>query len=297
MKGMVFHMILKIGNKINNLTYKYTIMITEKLISSIDNANGTTSKKYTAHNYNILYIGIVLFLSISTYGILYWKGNALQMCQESYMKATNEIVRYNEDNPDYIIPLPEYNCNEVLLQLNASGSKVPPPSEISKLSIHQKICNKQMHSPLCKDKELLAKLYKITEDRLPWKNMFPILIGIANAESSLGLDFANDNIWGKCYGRNNWGGTKYQILDNNTRVYKRNLNWFVYENSVDQYGCNLYPFESIEEFWITKVNGMRFGYKSCVESEFPIKCISYAYVGNPYVSEKVWVKNVAEFVN
>jgi len=67
-----------------------------------------------------------------------------------------------------------------------------------------KICNKQINSPLCKDKELLARLYKITEDRIPGKNFFPILVGITNAESSLGLNFANDNVGGKCYGRNNW---------------------------------------------------------------------------------------------
>ncbi len=126
--------------------------------------------------------------------------------------------------------------------------------------------------------------------------MFPILVGIANAESSLGLDFANDNVWGKCTWRNNWGGTKCQIHDGNTRTYKRELNGFVFANSIDQYGCNLYPFKSIEEFWITKVNGMRYGYKSCIESNTPIKCISFAYVGNPNVSEKSWVANVAEFI-
>lgn len=41
---------------------------------------------------------------------------------------------------------------------------------------HKKICDKQINSPLCKDKELLARLYRITEDRIPGKNMFPILI-------------------------------------------------------------------------------------------------------------------------
>lgn len=159
-----------------------------------------------------------------------------------------------------------------------------------------KICWKQINSPLCKDKELLARLYKITEDRIPGKNMFPILIWITNAESSLWLNFAKDSVGGKCDGRNNWWGTKYQILDNNTRVYSRKLNWFDYKNSKDQFGCNLYPFESIEEYFITKVNGMRFWYKSCIESKTPIKCISYKYIWNPNISEKSWIDNVSEFL-
>lgn len=159
-----------------------------------------------------------------------------------------------------------------------------------------KICWKQINSPLCKDKELLGRLYKITEDRLPWKNMFPILIGITNAESSLWLNFANDKIGGKCNWRNNWWGTKYQILDDNTRVYVRNLNWFNYKNSSDQYGCNLYPFDSIEEFWTTKVNGMRFWYKNCIDNKTPIYCISGAYVGSKEVHEQSWIDNVSEFL-
>lgn len=165
-----------------------------------------------------------------------------------------------------------------------------------------KVCKKQPSSPLCKDKELLKRLYEITEARLPWKNWFPILIGITNAESSLGLDFAKDTQWWTCFGRNNWWGTKYQINDDNTREYKRTLNGFNYEYNKakrlhnDQYWCNLYPFKDIEEFWITKVNGMRFGYKWCIDHETPIKCLSYAYVGNPNVSEASWVRNVSEFL-
>jgi len=161
---------------------------------------------------------------------------------------------------------------------------------------HKKICNKQINSPLCKDKALLARLYRITEDRIQGKNMFPILIWITNAESSLGLNFAKDSVGGKCDWRNNWWGTKYQILDNNTRVYSRKLNWFDYKNSKDQFGCNLYPFESVEEYFITKVNGMRFGYKSCIDSKTPIDCISYKYVGNPNIAEEWWKKNVAYFL-
>ena len=106
----------------------------------------------------------------------------------------------------------------------------------------------------------------------------------------------NDNVGGKCDGRNNWWGTKYQILDDNTRVYARNLNGFEYKNSKDQFGCNLYPFKSIDEYFITKVNGMRFWYKWCIDSKTPIDCISYKYVGDPNVAEESWKKNVAYFL-
>lgn len=260
--------------------------------------------KFPVTTYQFLWViwlgGLVLMGAYNAFG---WEENQMKMCQESFMKATNEIVQYNIDNPKYKIELPKYNCTT---NLNATGGIAPEPPEKSYNQVnlwsnmeilYDKICKKQINSPLCKDKELLGRLYSITESRLPWKNMFPILVGITNAESSLWINFANDKVGGKCDGRNNWGGTKYQILDDNSRVYKRSLNWFEYSNSVDQYGCNLYPFESIEEFWITKVNGMRFWYKSCLESLKPIRCISYSYVGNPKVAEQSWINNVSSFLN
>ncbi len=169
-------------------------------------------------------------------------------------------------------------------------------------SLHKKVCDKQKWSPLCKDRALFDRLYKITEERIPWKNFFPILVGITNAESSLGLAFARDKVWGVCYWRNNWGWTKYQIHDDNTRTYSRSLNGFNYWQEfsgrfIDQFGCNLYPFESVEEFWITKVNGIRYGYKGCIDSKTPVKCISYKYVGNPNVAEESWISNVVYFVD
>lgn len=61
-------------------------------------------------------------------------------------------------------------------------------------NLHKKVCKKQINSPLCKDYELFERLYHITEERLPGKQFFPILLGITNAESSLGLDFAKDRV-------------------------------------------------------------------------------------------------------
>lgn len=164
------------------------------------------------------------------------------------------------------------------------------------------VCKKQQNSPLCKDRALFDRLYQITEERIPGKQFFPILLGITNAESSLWLDFAKDRVGGTCTGRNNWGWTKYQIHDDNTRTYSRSLNWFNYWQAyswrfVDQFWCNIFPFASIEEFFITKVNGMRYGYKGCIDSKTPIRCLSYKYVWDPNVAEESWIANVAHFVD
>lgn len=274
----------------------------EEIISSQENPNGTKSAVATSRNINFVYGLFVVVGAIIAYSVYAWGETELQMCQQSYMKATNEIQRYNEENPNYQIPLPEYNCNSIITTM--SGAETPPPSwkEVSKLeTLHKKVCMKQINSPLCKDRQLFDRLYHLTEERLPNAQFFPILVGITNAESSLWLDFAKDNSWGTCFGRNNWGWTKYQIHDDNTRDYSRAINWFHYWalyswRFVDEYGCNLYPFKDIEEFWITKVNGMRYGYPWCVKSNTPIRCLSYKYVGKPWVAEESWIANVSEFL-
>ena len=194
---------------------------------------------------------------------------------------------------------------------HSTGSTVPPQwqeaVEIAKkkfahAKLYQDVCKKQINSPLCKDRELFDRLYQLTEERLPWKNFYPILIGMTNAESSLGLDYAKDNVWWTCNGRNNWGGAKYIIKDDNSRDYSRSLNWFLYWEEyswrfVDQYWCNLFPFKSIEEYWISKVNWIRYWYAWCVDHERPIWCISGKYVWNAKVHEQSWIDNVSVFLN
>jgi len=163
--------------------------------------------------------------------------------------------------------------------------------------LHKKVCEKQINSPLCKDIWLFMNLYEITEERLPWKNWFPILLGMTNAESSLWLNFARDNVGGTCTGRNNLWGAKYKINDDNTRVYESTKFGYDYKNKKkDDFGCYLFPFDSIEDYWISKVNWMRFGYKGCIDSPTPVKCLSYAYVWDRYVSEQSWINNVSIFL-
>lgn len=171
--------------------------------------------------------------------------------------------------------------------------------------IMENICSAAPNSPLCGKWELYARLKDITLTRLPeakYGRMWEILLGISFAESHLGQNMAKDNVGGRCFGRNNLGGTKYQINDDNSRSHSRQLNGFNYgakytSRYEDQYGCNLYPFQSYEEYWETKVNGMRYGYPSCIVGHpTPITCISYRYVGNPRVAEPNWIRNVASFL-
>lgn len=178
----------------------------------------------------------------------------------------------------------------------ATGSIVAPSRTVEEAKerfnhakLYQDVCKKQINSPLCKNRALFDRLYQITEERLPWKNFYPILLGITNAESSLGLAYAKDNIGWTCADRNNWGWIKWKINDDGTRQKDQPI--------PDQYGCYLYRFDSIEDYWISKVNTVRFWYKWCVDHKTPIRCMSYAYVGNRYVAEESWIKNVSIFLN
>lgn len=273
------------------------------------NKNGIIYRKTTSNAINKSYLTMVMVwiavISWITFGNtppLNDDELKLKECQEKFMKAENVIHRYNEEYKDYKVELPKNTCvkNNII---SSSDSIVKEINEKNYLdSLHNKVCEKQINSPLCRDRKLFDRLYQLTEERLPMKQFYPILLGITNAESSLGLDFAKDNLWGTCFGRNNWGWTKYQIHDDNTRSYKRELNWFNYTYNKalklhnDQFGCNLYPFKDIEEFWITKVNWMRFGYKGCVDSKTPLRCLSYKYVGDPDVPEQSWINNASIFL-
>lgn len=173
-----------------------------------------------------------------------------------------------------------------------------PPSKLEKKeekkdnwldALHAKVCKKQINSPLCKDRALFDRLYHLTEERLPNKQFFPILLWITNAESSLGLNFAKDRVWGTCTGRNNWWGIKWKMNDDGTRQKDQSI--------PDKYGCYLYQFDSIESYWISKINTFRYGYKWCIDHKTPIWCISWAYVWDRNVHEQSWIRNVSIFLD
>ena len=166
-----------------------------------------------------------------------------------------------------------------------TGSTVIPPKELDEL--FNKVCKSKPSSPIC-DRATFDRLYKITEDRLPWKNFFPILLGITNAESSLGTAYAKNNKGWYCTGYNNLGWIKWKKTDDGKSVRDQKI--------PDSNGCYLYKFDSIDDYWISKVNTIRYGYKWCVNSTTPIKCMSYAYVGDRNVAETSWINNVSIFL-
>lgn len=166
--------------------------------------------------------------------------------------------------------------------------------------LHEKVCQKQINSALCKDRALFDRLYHLTEERLPNKQFFPILLGITNAESSLGLNFAKDRVGWTCTGRNNWWGVKWKINDDWTREYTNKWKfWYAYSKAkpTDDYGCYLFPFDSIEDYWISKVNTFRFYYKGCIDHKTPIWCISWPYVWDRGVHEQSWIVNTSIFLD
>ena len=205
-----------------------------------------------------------------------------------------EIARYKlsclEKDIDALIDIDseiekEFGTGSVVVWTSGTGKTVLPPKELDEL--FNKVCKNKPSSPIC-NRATFDRLYKITEERLPWKNFFPILLGITNAESSLGTAYAKDNKGWFCTGYNNLGWIKYRKTDDGKSVRDQKV--------PDTNGCYLYKFESIDDYWISKVNTIRYGYKGCVNSTTPIKCMSYAYVGDRNVAEPSWINNVSIFL-
>ena len=195
-------------------------------------------------------------------------------------KASYDCYR-TQRIPDLDIPPIETNSWTVTPAI----SGVPPRKELDEL--FDQVCKAKPSSPIC-NRETFYRLYKITEDRLPWKNFFPILLGITNAESSLGTAYAKNNNGWFCTGYNNLGWIKYRKTDDWKSVRDQKI--------PDANGCYLYKFESIDAYWISKVNTIRYGYKGCINSNTPIKCMSYAYVWDKNVAEESWIRNVSIFL-
>jgi uncharacterized FlgJ-related protein len=122
-------------------------------------------------------------------------------------------------------------------------------------------------------------------DRVASEKWVPtrLVVGIANAESSIWLNF---NKWA-CSGYNNWFGLKGRKYDDG-KVVMYALN----RKKPDSNGCYLYKFSTLEEWVRSLVNTISMWYKGCKND---VKCISYDYCGDPAVSEKSWVSNVERF--
>lgn len=152
--------------------------------------------------------------------------------------------------------------------------------------LREKICKIQPNSPLCTEDWLLERLKKITDDRIDKPYVFPMLLGMTNSESSLGTNFAPSQSCGK---HNNWWGIKW----------KKNDDW---SSAKDQPipksdGCWLYTFDSIEEYWKSKVNTIRYWYAGCLgeNAKNALQCISRTYVWWPGVKHS-WAENASIFL-
>ena len=154
--------------------------------------------------------------------------------------------------------------------------------------LHSRICSKQKNSPLCSDKQLLKRLEQITKERSDKEYLFPMLLGIINSESSLGTNFAPHE---GCKKYNNWGWIKWRKTDDNQSIKDQPI------PQAD--GCWLYQFDSIEDYWISKVNTIRFGYAGCLGNNptEALQCISRYYVGNTKNIKHSWVNNASIFIN
>ena len=182
--------------------------------------------------------------------------------------------------------IPDIDIPDLSTWTASSGAiSTVPPKKLDEL--FKSVCDTKPSSPIC-DRATFDRLYKITEDRLPWNNFFPILLGITNAESSLGTAYAKNNKGWFCTGYNNLWGIKWKKTDDWKSVRDQKI--------PDSNGCYLYKFDSIDDYWISKVNTIRFGYKGCVNSKTPVDCIGRYYVQWNGLSKLNWNKNVSIFL-
>lgn len=145
------------------------------------------------------------------------------------------------------------------------------------------ICEKSPFSRLCNNSFLQKKLQYISETR---GVDFWLMVGIAQAESRLGTDFAS----GCDESYYNWGGVKARRLDSGKIIRDYPI--------PDNNGCWIYKFNSLEDYWISTANIIRYGYldKGCDEEEDTARCISRCYVGGcGSGEEEYWINAVNGF--
>lgn len=256
----------------------------------------------------IAVVGVIWFIGKVVYSYAFPEKSPLQLCQESYMESVNVIYRENEQTAKKCteeygkdiyklnkctsspLPIPVNTCgtNFNSWTVTPANTGVPPKESIKDYleRKHWQVCKIQPNSPLCKNKKLFDNLYYITEERVPWKNWFPVMLGIINAESSLGTNFYPSG----CGYTNNWGWLKWRKLDNGESQKDQ---WIP-----DKNWCWLYSFESVEDFWVSKTNTFRHWYKGCLDSSTPLACVSKCYVkGDCKTIKYWWVKNASIFLD
>lgn len=143
--------------------------------------------------------------------------------------------------------------------------------------LHEEICQKVPESPLCGDIELLRRIDSIGREKgVPTR----LLIGIMFAESTLNTHFNKP----ACAHYNNPYWIKWRKYDTGKVVWYTKT-----KGKPDENGCWLFRFDSIEQATYSLANTISLWYWKCKNN---VVCISFAYVGNPEVSEKSWVNRI-----
>ena len=218
-----------------------------------------------------------------------WKAQDAQL--ESQINADKEKLKALEvltgEKSSFLDFVPKASAQEIFSVTENFSEEKSENQNLKK--IHEKICAIQPKSPLCEDFALLERLEKITTDRIPDNpHIFPILLGITNSESSLGTNYAPH---AGCANYNNFGGIKWRKTDDGKSVRDQTI------PQAD--GCWLYKFESYEDYWISKVNSIRYGYAGCLVDNptTALQCISKWYVRGNWTVKPEWVRNASIFLN
>lgn len=186
-------------------------------------------------------------------------------------------------------------CFENGLECQLSPSPIEQPEQIEipsgALGLMDKICELWVihwqKSPLCWNEELYTKLERISNDK--WVP-FDLMVWITYAESHIGANFRNAHweIDPKCWESNNWWWVKWAKMDDG-RVDMPILPSY----SVNDKGCYLYNFQSVEQFWNHLANTIKLWYIDA-KCETP-ECISKYYVGQRWTIKHDWVRRVKLF--
>ena len=218
-----------------------------------------------------------------------WKAQDAEL--ESQINADKEKLKALEvltgEKSSFLEFVPKASAQEIFSVTENFSEEKWENKKLTK--IHEKICAIQQKSPLCEDFALLERLEKITTDRIPDNpHIFPILLGITNSESSLGTNYTPH---AGCANYNNFGGIKWRKTDDGKSVRDQTI------PQAD--GCWLYKFESYEDYWISKVNSIRYGYTGCLVDNptTALQCISKWYVRGDWTVKPEWVRNASIFIN
>ena len=218
-----------------------------------------------------------------------WKTQDAEL--ESQINSDKEKLKAIEvltgEKSSFLEFVPKASAQEIFSVSENFSEENSEKSNLKK--IHEKICAIQPKSPLCTDFSLLQRLEKITADRIPDnQHIFPILLGITNSESSLGTNYAPHT---GCSQYNNLGGVKWRKNDDGSTQKDQKI--------PQSDGCWLYRFDSLEDYWKSKVNTIRYGYAGCLADNptTTLQCISRWYVRGNGIVKPDWVRNASVFLN